>query len=69
MYLSYSYNYGSISTSGDSVNSDYFSRLLKLGDFKVATYGNGGYPYPYLDFRITEIYQKFYFVIGLFLSH
>ena len=61
---------GGISTSGDFVVSDYFSRLRKLGDFRVATEDRGGYPYPYLDFGITEIYQKLYFVIGMiFLSH
>ena len=45
--------------------SDYFSRLDKLRDFKVATYDNGAYPYPYLDFGITEIHQKLYYVIGM----
>ena len=68
-----SYPYASadgISTSGEFVTSDYFSRLKKLGDFKVATrsFAGGGYPYPYLDFGITEIYHKFYFVIGKILS-
>ena len=57
--------YCGISTSGDFVESDYFSRLFKLGDFRVATDFRGGYPYPYLDFGITEIYQKLYFVIGM----
>ena len=47
------------------MKSDYFSRLDKLGDFRVATDDNGGYPYPYHDFGITEIYQKLYFVIGM----
>ena len=56
---------GGISTSGDFVKSKYFSRLEKLGDFKVATNHGGGYSYPYLDFGITENYQKFYFVIGM----
>ena len=57
-------NTAGISTSGESVNSDYFSRLARLKDFRVATAVDGGYHYPYLDFGITEIYQKFYFVIG-----
>ena len=63
--MSYPYISGGISSSGDFVRSDYFSRLEKLGDFKVATDRLGGYHYPYLDFGITEIYQKFYFVIGM----
>ena len=62
--MSYPYRYGGVSTSGDFVRSDYFSRLGKLGDFKVATDSVGGYPYPYLDIGITEIYQKLYFVVG-----
>ena len=68
MSLSYPNISGGISPSGDFVKSDYFSRLSKLGDFKVATDSDGGYPYPYLDFGITEIYQKFYFVIGMRFS-
>ena len=62
---SVSYKTGVNSTSGEFVKSDYFSRLSILGDFKVATADNGGYPYPYLDFGITEIYQNFYYVIGM----
>ena len=65
MSLSYPNISGGISPSGDFVKSDYFSRLNTLGDFKVATFFSGGYPYPYLDFGITEIYQKLYFVIGM----
>ena len=46
------------------VDSDYFDRLDKLGDFEVATNSDGGYPYIYLDLGISEIHQNFYFVIG-----
>ena len=54
-----------ISPSGEYVTSDYFSRLDKLGDFRVATAISGGYPHPYLDFGISEIFGRFYFVIGM----
>ena len=55
-----------ISTSGEFVRSgNYVDRLNSLGDFKVATSHSGGYPYPYLDFGISEVYGKFYFVIGM----
>ena len=63
---------GGILTSGEFVESDYFRRLLKLGDFNVATntkfHTRLPYEGPYLDFGITEIYQKFYFVIGIIFS-
>ena len=65
MSLSYPNISGGISPSGDFVKSDYFSRLSKLGDFTAAKHGSDWYSYPYLDFGITEIYQKFFFVIGM----
>ena len=59
---------GGISSSDEFVTSDYFSRLKKLGDFdsatKVSNYSDA-YHYPYLDFGITRIYEKYHYVIGM----
>ena len=64
-----SYDSGGISTSGEFVKSDYFSRLKKLGDFDLATktsyVDETAYHYAYLDFGISQIYGKYYYVIGM----
>lgn len=57
-------NFGGISLSGEYVKSDYFSRLKKLGDFEAATRTPSAYHHPYLDFGISKIHEKFYYVIG-----
>ena len=66
------YDSGGISTTGEFVNSDYFSRLKKLGDFDSATkvpYESfDAYHYPYLDFGISQIYGKYYYVIGMIIN-
>ena len=52
---------------GTAKESDYFSRLKKLGDFELATRrltDTGAYHNFYLDFGISMINGKFYFVIG-----
>ena len=56
--------YGGININGQWVESDYIERLTKLGDFKAATWLDGGYSRPYIDFGISEIHKKYYFVIG-----
>ena len=56
---------GGISSSGEFVKSDYFTRLKKLGDFKSATRDSNAYHYPYLDFAISRIYGKYHYVIGM----
>ena len=56
--------YGGINGNGEWVWSQYFDRLKKLGDFTAATHYEGGYCRPYIDFGISEIHQKYYFVIG-----
>ena len=52
---------GGMNGNGKWVRSQYFERLNKLGDFKAATCG---YSRPYIDFGISEIHQKYYYVIG-----
>ena len=56
--------YGDIDENGESVKSQYFERLRKLGDFIVATNGNGGYSRPYIDFGISKIHKKYFYIIG-----
>ena len=56
--------YGGINGNGKWVVSQYFQRLRKLGDFEAATRGFGGYSRPYIDFGISDIYKKYYYVIG-----
>ena len=55
---------GGINENEQWVKSQYFKRLRKLGDFVAATDWKGGYSRPYIDFGISEIYQKHYYVIG-----
>ena len=56
--------YGGINVNEEWVESQYFERLEKLGDFMAATYYMGGYSRPYIDFGISEIHNKYYYVIG-----
>ena len=56
--------HGGINENGEWVRSQYFERLRKLGDYKAATHWTGGYSRPYIDFGISEIHQKYYYVIG-----
>ena len=53
-----------VNLNGKWVSSQYFERLNKLGDFKAATDHEGGYSRPYIDFGISEIHRKYYYVIG-----
>ena len=55
---------GGINGNGKWVWSKYFMRLVGLGDYKSATFFGGGYSRPYIDFGISEIHQKHYYVIG-----
>ena len=56
--------YGGINGNGEWFASQYFERLMKLGDFIAATHYRGGYNRPYIDFGISEISQKYFYVIG-----
>ena len=58
--------YGGIDENGKWVTSQYFERLQKLGDFKAAVYYWGGYSRPYIDFGISKIHEKYFYVIGEF---
>ena len=61
-------NSAGISKYGEFVTSAYFSRLKKLGDFDSATKVpelRDAYHYPYLDFGISQIYDKLHYVIGM----
>ena len=61
--------YGGINGNREWVKSQYFDRLEKLGDFIAATNWRGGYSRPYIDFGISEIHQKYYYVLGkLFIN-
>ena len=55
---------GGINGNREWVTSHYFERLNKLGDFIAATYFIGGYSRPYIDFGISEIQNKYFYVIG-----
>ena len=56
--------HGGIDENKKWVKSQYFERLWNLGDFKVAIDWHGGYSRPYIDFGISEINKKYYYVIG-----
>ena len=56
-------NFGGINRKGKYVKSQYFERMYLLGDKKATCY-LGSYTRPYIDFGISEIYQKCYYVIG-----
>ena len=53
-----------INENGKRVDSQYFRRLRELGDYIAATSIYGGYSRPYIDFGISEIHKKYYYVIG-----
>ena len=55
---------GGINGNGKWVKSQYFRRLGNLGDCIAATNNYGGYSRPYIDFGISEIHKKYYYVIG-----
>ena len=55
---------GGIDKNGEWVKSRYFERLRKLGDFQAATYWEGGYSRPYIDFGVSKIFEKYFYVIG-----
>ena len=56
--------YGGIDNNGEWVGSQYFMRLEKLGDFNAATHCCGGYSRPYIDFGVSKIFEKYFYVIG-----
>ena len=56
--------YGGIDENGEWVTSQYFGRLEKLGDYAAATYWQGGYSRPYIDFGVSKIHNKYFYVIG-----
>ena len=58
--------YGGIDENRKWVRSLYFERLDELGDFSVATRSSGGYSRPYIDFGISKINEKHFYVIGEF---
>ena len=58
--------FGGIDKNEKWVKSQYFKRLEKLGDFKAATYRDGGYSRPYIDFAISKIHRNYFYVIGEF---
>ena len=60
--------HGGIDENGEWVTSQYFERLVKLGDYKAATFRAGGYSRPYIDFGISEIHHKHYYVIGKLMT-
>ena len=55
---------GGIDENGEWVTSQYFKRLEKLGDFRAATWREGGYSRPYIDFGVSKIHEKYFYVIG-----
>ena len=59
-------NYGSIDENGQWVRFPYFERLTKLGDYAAATYWQGGYSRPYIDFGVSKIHEKYFYAIGEF---
>ena len=56
--------YGGIDVNEEWVTSQYFKRLMKLGDYNAATWPQGGYSRPYIDFGVSKIYEKYFYVIG-----
>ena len=55
---------GGIDENGEWVTSQYFRRLTKLGDYETATSYYGGYSRPYIDFGVSKIQEKYFYVIG-----
>ena len=62
-------SYGGINGNGKWVKSQYFERLMHLGDFAAATHRRGGYSGPYIDFGISEIHKKYYYFIGKLINY
>ena len=59
--------YCGIDENGEWVKSQFFKRLRKLGDYVAATYhSKGGYSRAYIDFGISKIHKKYFYVIGEF---
>ena len=58
------YLYGAIDENGEWVESQDFMRLEKLGDYAAATDIEGGYSRPYVDFGISKVHEKYFYVIG-----
>ena len=56
--------HGGIDENGEWVTSQYFRRLMKLGDYAAAIYPRGGYSRPYIDFGVSKIQEKYFYVIG-----
>ena len=56
--------YGGIDENRKWVTSNYFERLKRLGDFAAVTFGLGGYSRPYIDFGVSKIHKKYFYVIG-----
>ena len=56
--------YGGIDENRKWVRSNYFERLIKLGDFAAAACVFGGYSRPYIDFGVSKIHKKYFYVIG-----
>ena len=54
--------YGGINGNGKWVTSHYFMRSKKLGDFMAATWISGGYSRPYINFRISKVNRKYYYI-------
>ena len=57
---------GGIDKNRKLVTSQFFMRFNKLGDFIAATFRNGGYGRPYINFAISKIYANHFYVIGEF---
>ena len=55
---------GGIDENGEWVTSKYFERLDKLGDYAAAKLVSGGYSRPYIDFGVSKIHEKYFYVIG-----
>ena len=55
---------GGIDENGEWVTSRYFKRLKKLGDYAAATFNQGGYSRPYIDFGVSKIYDEYFYLIG-----
>ena len=55
---------GGIDENGKWVTSQYFERLRQIGDYEAATDNSGGYSRPYIDFGVSKIHEKYFYVIG-----
>ena len=56
--------YGGIDENRKLVKSQYFERLSKVGDYEAARLYFGGYSRPYIDFGVSKIHEKYFYVIG-----